>query len=211
MFAQDAATDPALLRDYVTQRFDAVEVSARWLNERERARAEQMVEKLVDWLARNPRRLIAVEREFRRELAGAAENPVQLRGRVDRLELDADGRLVVVDLKTGASVPSMEDVAVHPQLAAYQLAVREGAFAEGSVPGGAEIVALGNGGKTASVRAQVPLAEADDPEWAARLVRGAAAAMAAATFDAVVNKTCAHCPVRTSCPVSGQGRQVTQG
>jgi superfamily I DNA/RNA helicase/RecB family exonuclease len=210
MLAHDAGTDPAVLRDYVAQRFDAVEVSARWLGPRERARAEQMVEKLVGWLARNPRRLIAVEREFLRELEGAA-GPVQLRGRVDRLEMDADGRLVVVDLKTGASVPSTEDVAVHPQLAAYQLAVREGAFAEGSVPGGAEIVALGNGGKTASVRAQPPLAEADDPEWAAQMVRGAAAAMAAATFEAVVNKTCAYCPVRTSCPVSGQGRQVTQG
>jgi superfamily I DNA/RNA helicase/RecB family exonuclease len=211
MLAHDAGTDPAVLRDYVSQRFDAVEVSARWLGARERARAEQMVEKLVGWLARNPRRLIAVEREFLRELESAGAGPVLLRGRVDRLEMDADGRLVVVDLKTGASAPSMEDVAVHPQLAAYQLAVREGAFEEGSVPGGAEIVALGNGGKTASVRTQIPLDEADDPEWAAQMVRAAAAAMAAATFEAVVNKTCAHCPVRTACPVSGQGRQVTQG
>jgi hypothetical protein len=35
--------------------------------------------------------------------------------------------------------------------------------------------------------------------------------MAASTFHAVVNKKCRNCPVRRSCPVSGHGRQVTEG
>jgi len=33
--------------------------------------------------------------------------------------------------------------------------------------------------------------------------------MAASTFQAVVNSRCRACPVRTSCPVGGKGRQVT--
>jgi hypothetical protein len=33
--------------------------------------------------------------------------------------------------------------------------------------------------------------------------------MAASTFDAVANNKCRVCPVRTSCPISGKGRQVT--
>jgi superfamily I DNA/RNA helicase len=213
MLAEDATTDPAILHDYLAARFDAIEVAARWLGERERARADGMVDKLVGWLTRNPRRLLAIEREFVRLLdpAPAGGHPVELKGRVDRLEQDADGRLVVVDLKTGASVPSMEETAVHPQLAAYQLAVQEGAFVEGSEPGGAEIVALGNGGRSASVRAQPALAEAEDPGWAAAMVGEAASAMAASTFTAVVNKSCAYCPAQTACPVSGKGRQVTSG
>jgi hypothetical protein len=34
--------------------------------------------------------------------------------------------------------------------------------------------------------------------------------MAASTFQAVVNSKCRVCPVRTSCPVSGKGRQVVE-
>jgi hypothetical protein len=52
------------------------------------------------------------------------------------------------------------------------------------------------------------VAEAEDPTWAVTLVRRAASAMAASTFRAVVNNTCAYCSVRTSCPLSGKGRQV---
>jgi hypothetical protein len=34
--------------------------------------------------------------------------------------------------------------------------------------------------------------------------------MAAATFSAVANSRCRVCPVQTSCPVFGRGRQVVQ-
>ena len=55
-----------------------------------------------------------------------------LTGRVDRLEATApaeDGtrRYAIVDLKTGKSKPSGSEVAAHPQLAAYQVAVEAGA------------------------------------------------------------------------------------
>src|SRR5262249_61730985 len=71
MLAADATVDRAELVDYVAGRFDAIELSARWLAGRERDRAEAMLDKLIAWLAANPRRLIAIEPEFLVELASA--------------------------------------------------------------------------------------------------------------------------------------------
>ncbi|MFG2037352.1 ATP-dependent helicase [Dactylosporangium sp. NPDC048998] len=208
MLAADASADRAQLVAYVADRFDAIELSARWLAGRERDRAETMLDKLIGWLAGNPRRLVAIEQDFLVELADP-QAPVEIKGRVDRLELDEQGRLVVVDLKTGKSIPANANLAEHPQLAAYQAAIELGAFEESSVPGGASLVQLG--GETSAAREQVqpPLGDADDPNWAQALVRRTASTMAASTFSAVVNNKCRVCPVKTSCPVSGKGRQVT--
>jgi RecB family exonuclease len=52
---------------------------------------------------------------------------VWLEGRVDRLDRAADGSLVVVDFKTGATVPSKAAVLENAQLAVYQLAISLGA------------------------------------------------------------------------------------
>jgi RecB family exonuclease len=170
-----------------------------------------MVDKLLSWLTANPREQVAVEQAFAVRLPPDETSDgraVQLNGRVDRLERDAKGRLVVVDLKTGASAPSEADVAHHPQLAAYQVSVEAGAFGVGEAAGGAEIVAIGTTSVGPVVRAQDPLQDADDPGWGEELVRRAAATMAASTFRAVVNESCPYCPVRTTCPLSGKGRQV---
>jgi superfamily I DNA/RNA helicase/RecB family exonuclease len=209
MLAADATVNRAALVAYVADRFDAIELSARWLADRERDRAEAMLDKLVSWLAANPRRVVAIERDFIVALTDPDEQPVEIRGRVDRLEIDDEGRLVVIDLKTGKSVPANADLAEHPQLAAYQVAVEEGAFEESSLSGGAALVQLGGDTGSAREQVQLPLADADDPNWAKSLIRRTAKAMAASAFDAVTNNRCRVCPVRTSCPVSGKGRHVT--
>jgi superfamily I DNA/RNA helicase/RecB family exonuclease len=208
MLASDATADRAQLVAYVADRFDAIELSARWLAGRERDRAETMLDKLIGWLAGNPRRLVAIEQDFLVELADP-EAPVEIKGRVDRLELDEQGRLVVVDLKTGKSIPANANLAEHPQLAAYQAAIELGAFDESTIAGGASLVQLGGETNTAREQVQPPLGEADDPNWAQALVQRTAKTMAASTFNAVVNNKCRVCPVKTSCPVSGKGRHVT--
>ncbi|SCG36211.1 Superfamily I DNA or RNA helicase [Micromonospora echinaurantiaca] len=211
MLAEDASADRGALLDYVAARFDAIELAARWMAGPEQARAEAMVDKLLRWLAANPRRLLAIEHEFAVRLDDP-HRPVQLTGRVDRLEVDADGRLVVVDLKTGKSTAvTAADLAEHPQLGAYQAAVEAGAFAEfGDSSGGAALVQLGTGAKDAKEQSQPPAGEGPEAGWATALVRRTADTMAAATFAAVANSKCRVCPVRTSCPVSGQGRQVVE-
>ena len=210
MLAEDANADRERLVEYVSARFDAIELAARWLAGPEQERAQGMVDKLLRWLARNPRRLLAIEHEFTVRLEDP-NRPIQLTGRVDRLEVDEQGRLVVIDLKTGKSTTvSASDVEEHAQLAGYQAAVDAGAFDEfGDESGGAALVQLGPT-KEAREQMQLPLAEATDPNWAYAMVRRTADTMAAATFSAVANSKCRVCPVRTSCPISGQGRQVVE-
>jgi RecB family exonuclease len=210
--APDGPVDADAIRAYVADRFDQIELPARWLGQRERDRATKMVDKLLSWLAGNPRQQLAIEKAFESRLSADPDPDVPrvvLKGRVDRLERDPQGRLVVVDLKTGAGAPSAADTVVHPQLAAYQVAIQAGAFPEGTESGGAEIVAVGTSHTKPAIRVQPPLSESDDPQWADELVREAAGAMAASTFRAVVNGSCPYCSVRTSCPLSGKGRQVT--
>ncbi|MFI6133975.1 ATP-dependent helicase [Micromonospora sp. NPDC051141] len=211
MLAEDASVDRETLLEYVAARFDAIELAARWMVGPERQRAEAMVDKLLRWLAGNPRRLLAIEHEFAVRLDDPAR-PVELTGRVDRLEVDAEGRLVVIDLKTGKSTAVTErEVAEHPQLGAYQAAVEAGGFAEfGAESGGAALVQLGTGARDAKEQAQAAAGEGPEAGWATALVRRTADTMAAATFAAVANSKCRVCPVRTSCPVSGQGRQVVE-
>ena len=211
MLAEDAAVDRERLVEYITGRFDAIELAARWLAGAERARAESMVDKLLRWLATNPRRLLAIEQEFAVQLADPL-HPIDLTGRVDRLEIDESGRLVVVDLKTGKTASVTEaELAEHPQLAAYQAAVEAGAFEEhGDETGGAALVQLGTTTKDAKEQGQAALGEGEEPGWAGALVRRTAETMAASTFHAVANSRCRVCPVRTSCPISGKGRQVVE-
>ena len=62
---------------------------------------------------------------------------VRVRGRLDRLERDGAGRLVVVDIKTGKTPVSKDDAQRHAQLAMYQLAIAEGLLPQGDRPGAA--------------------------------------------------------------------------
>jgi RecB family exonuclease len=140
---------------------------------------------------------------------GSVDGPaVRVRGRIDRLERDAAGGLVVVDIKTGRSPISKDDAQRHPQVGLYQLAVAHGLVPQDGEPGGGRLVYLGKvgAGGGAAEREQDPLT----PQSVAgrlREVRQAAAATAGPEFVARVNDGCAHCPVRPSCPAhqaSGQ-------
>ncbi|WP_020525312.1 ATP-dependent helicase [Catelliglobosispora koreensis] len=209
MLADEASKDPTALVEYVAARFDAIELAARWLTGRERERADQMIAKLTRWLAENPRRLVDIEREFSVRLD--ATPPIELTGRVDRLEVDEFGNLVVIDLKTGkTTTAAASELPEHPQLGAYQVAVEEGAFDEGDVSGGAALVQLGTTHKDAKEQSQIPLRQAEDPRWAHEMVYRTADTMAASTFAAKANDSCRVCPVKSSCPVSGKGRQVVE-
>nr|WP_255429709.1 ATP-dependent DNA helicase [Streptomonospora sp. PA3] len=179
-----------------------------WFAGKERERADEMVRKLIDWHEAGERELVVTEEGFRVDIGG-----IEITGRVDRLERDAQGRAVVVDIKTGNSRPKDADLARHPQLGVYQLAVLKSAFAGLGLtePGGAELVQVGTkasfkGG--ARTQAQAPLGEDPDPGWSAELVRGVAEGMSGARFQAVRNDFCDSCAVRSSCPVHDEGKRV---
>ncbi|HSS25757.1 MAG TPA: PD-(D/E)XK nuclease family protein, partial [Mycobacterium sp.] len=133
---------------------------------------------------------------------------VRLRGRVDRLESDGAGRLMIVDVKTGKTPVSKDDAQQHAQLAMYQLAVAEGMIAAGSAgmePGGARLVYIAKTGAAGvTEREQDPLTPAARAEWR-ELVRQAADATAGPQFIARRNDGCANCPIRPCCPAHVDG------
>jgi superfamily I DNA/RNA helicase/RecB family exonuclease len=203
--AVDDSVTSAELDARIDAGWDAIDVGGPWMSTTQRERARKMVRKLLAWIQANYRDLVAVEEGFEIQLG-----QVSLHGRIDRLERDDAGRLVIVDLKTGSSAPSKQQAATNPQLGVYQLAIEEGAFpAHGQRPGGAVLVHLGTSAKSFVERTQPPLPDTEDPGWARELLERVAEGMAGSAFTASVNDYCSMCPVRTSCPADAHGGQVT--
>ncbi|MCV7379156.1 ATP-dependent helicase [Mycobacterium alsense] len=182
---------------------------APWHAANELARHRAMIEAFLEWRAQTRGELtevgVEVDVDGTLPAAGAGGGEIRLRGRVDRLERDAAGRLVIVDVKTGKTPVSKDDAQRHAQLATYQLAVAEGLIPAGTEPGGARLVYVGKTGAAgATVREQDPMTPAARDEWR-ELVRRAADATAGPEFVARRNDGCAHCPIRPSCPAHADG------
>ncbi|WP_460459939.1 RecB family exonuclease, partial [Angustibacter peucedani] len=203
----DAALDELL--DALHRRWGVLGLGEGWVGDLGRRRAEGAVTKLAAYLeAARDRGLVGTELLVD-VLLELPDGPARLTGRVDRLEQSADG-LTVVDLKTGRSQPTKDELPEQPQLGVYQLAVQEGAFDElapGAGTAGAALVQLGTKSVQPATQVQPPLP--DDGGWARELVGRVAAGMGDAVFAATLNETCDRCPVRTSCPARGEGRRVT--
>lgn len=203
----------------VTEEEIAAEIDRRWpqLGQRPGWVADQNLERaqaMGRWLARYYRQAadgdwtkVGAEVPFAVEVGRA-----RLAGRVDRVERDREGRLRVVDYKTGGSAPTKAELAEHPQLGTYQVAVEAGGFAAlGQVSGGAAIVNLGKATNPSNnVMPQAPTSAAKDPGWARRLVAETAEGMAAATFVARPDegRVCGTCPVRSACPARDEGMML---
>jgi superfamily I DNA/RNA helicase/RecB family exonuclease len=195
--------------DEISGRMDEIwadlDFGGPWQARAQRDRADTMVRKLVDWEAANDRELVVTEEGFRVDVGG-----IEITGRVDRLERDDQGRAVVVDIKTGRD--KSDDLARHPQLGVYQMAVLKGAFAKLGLtePGGAALVQVGGAAfkHQAREQPQSPLGEDPDPGWAGTLVREVATGMGGSRFTATRNKGCNACAVRACCPVQDEGRHV---
>ncbi|MBU8831176.1 ATP-dependent DNA helicase [Mycolicibacterium goodii] len=184
---------------------------AKWFSDNELARHRAMLETFTRWREDTRRQLTEVATEIPVEgvvVEPGADTPgVQVRGRLDRLERDEAGRLVVVDLKTGKSPVTKDDAQNHAQLAMYQLAVAAGLLDHGDEPGGGRLVYLGKAGAAgATEREQDPLTPDKRSEWLESVGR-AAAATAGPEFVARVNTGCANCPVRSSCPAQAGGER----
>ncbi|MPZ86325.1 MAG: DUF2800 domain-containing protein, partial [Actinophytocola sp.] len=215
--AQAAAdgADEVALRAELDRAWDAVDAGAPWFSRRERARVHAMMDTFLGWLraTRGELTQVAVEEDFAVDVP-AADPAVRIRGRVDRLEADADGHPVVVDVKTGRQPVTEADAKEHPQLAVYQLAAAYGAFTRLGLdrePGGARLlyVSKANRKKLATERNQDPVDEEGLKHWTG-VVADAAAASAGPDYVARQNPDCPRCPVRFSCPVNPSGRQVTE-
>ncbi len=205
-----SGTDEAQLTAELESLWATIPFESPWyaVNELDRHRA--MLAAFVAWRSATRHELTEVGTEVDVEGVIAApgdELPgVRVRGRVDRLERDPEGRLVVVDVKTGKSPVTKDDAQRHAQLGLYQLAIAEGVLSDGEHPGGGRLVYIGKptvGGATE--REQSALTGAGRAEWR-ETVQRAAAATAGPQFPARANDGCSHCPMRPGCPAHAAPR-----
>ena len=190
--------------------WDRLPFDAPWVSAREGMDAQAAVTRFLAWhSAPRDRELLGCEVEFAVEVDLGHDRAV-LKGAIDRVERDAEGRVVVVDLKTGKKPLPANRLAEHPQLGLYQLAVRNGAVADlaGSQvpPGGAELVQLrvDDSGRP-RVQRQGPLPVHESGRTVAELqLQSAADAVRAEAFPARPGTACAYCEFKPMCPAQSQ-------
>ncbi|QDY78910.1 ATP-dependent helicase [Streptomyces qinzhouensis] len=211
--------DLAVLMERLESVWGGLAFDAPWKSAQEKRNARDALERFLRWhvMDRGGRTPAATERDFDVVL-GAGEYEVRIRGSMDRVEKDAEGRAYIVDFKTGKQAPTGDEVARHAQLAVYQLAVREGAVDESfdgrrPLPGGAELVQLRQpapvkqgGDALPKVQAQPPL----EGEWAGELLATAAGRVLDERFTPTSGGHCANCSFRASCSARPEGRQVVE-
>ncbi|MFC8784235.1 ATP-dependent helicase [Streptomyces nigra] len=214
--------DLDVLMERLDSVWNALAFDAPWKSAQEKSHARAALERFLRWhvMDRTGRTPVASEHDFDVTLE-AGDFEVRIRGQMDRVEADADGRAYVVDFKTGKQAPSAAEVARHPQLAVYQLAVREGAVDDAfdgarPEPGGAELVQLRqgaakrDGGDTLpKVQAQQPL-DGPEGEWVGDLLATAAGKVLDERFTPTAGQHCTHCAFRASCSARPEGRHVVE-
>ncbi|MEV8432322.1 ATP-dependent helicase [Streptomyces chartreusis] len=214
--------DLDVLMERLDSVWNALAFDAPWKSAQEKGNARVALERFLQWhvMDRAGRTPVASEHDFDVTLE-AGDFEVRIRGQMDRVEADGDGRAYVVDFKTGKQAPSAAEVARHPQLAVYQLAVREGAVDDAfdgarPEPGGAELVQLRqgaakrDGGETLpKVQGQQPL-DGPEGEWVGDLLATAAGKVLDERFAPSTGQHCTHCAFRASCSARPEGRHVVE-
>ncbi|MGB9995168.1 ATP-dependent helicase [Streptomyces pseudogriseolus] len=211
--------DLDVLMERLDSVWNALAFDAPWKSVQEKENARVALERFLKWhvMDRTGRTPVASEHDFDVTLE-SGDYQVRIRGQMDRVEADGEGRAYVVDFKTGKQAPSSKEVERHPQLAVYQLAVREGAVDEvfdgvRPEPGGAELVQLRQGAAKRDGGETLPKVQAQEPlegEWVGDLLATAAGKVLDERFTPTAGQHCAHCAFRASCSARPEGRHVVE-
>lgn len=190
--------------------WDQLQFDSPWIAAREHAAAADALRRFARWHDERPdRQFVASEVPFEVTTALGDGREVVLAGTVDRLERDSAGSPVVVDFKTGKTVPARREVDNDVQLDFYQLATDVGAFASRGASGpsgGAELVQLrSDAGGLPKVQHQRPR------NGSTGVVRPVDAALQTAKavlrdekFVATSNSHCSHCDFVRLCPAAAR-------
>ncbi|MET8560408.1 ATP-dependent DNA helicase [Streptomyces flaveolus] len=211
--------DLDVLMERLDSVWNALAFDAPWKSRQEKDNARVALERFLNWhvLDRAGRTPVVSEHDFDVTLE-AGDYQVRIRGQMDRVETDAEGRAYVVDFKTGKQAPTAGEVERHPQLAVYQLAVREGAVDTAfdgvrPEPGGAELVHLRQGAAKRDGGDGLPKVQTQEPptgEWAGELLATAAGKVLDERFTPSAGQHCTHCAFRASCSARPEGRHVVE-
>ncbi len=110
----------------VESKWHTLSFESEWLEAAGQRKAKKMISNMVQYLRSfqaSAGRVVAREANFEFEFG-----KTRVRGQVDRIELHPDGRVMIVDLKTGNKAYSNEEAQQNAQLGLYQLAFENGAF-----------------------------------------------------------------------------------
>ena len=213
--AEEVATgatpaDIDVLMDRLDRVWDRLPFEARWQSEQERRAARRALERFLVWHGqhRDGRKFVAAEREFDTTLQVGGVD-VRLHGYIDRVEVDADGQVFLVDFKTGKKAKTPKEAEQSAQLAVYQLAAEN---TEGlGQTAGAELVYPRDDKEspTPTVVQQPALREQEDPAWAPKLLAEVAGTVLTERFHASGEAAvCQHCSLRRACPRQPEGREL---
>ena len=220
----------------VVDAFEAILDVPAWKRERELEDFVRLIDRTAEWSVSSTVRLTPVGVEVPVTVEVAPD--VTIHGYIDRL-VKAGEDYMVVDLKTGKTVPTKQAVKENQQLLTYQLALEHGAIVPGQrSPGegpdadadagqehGEEWVSeirTGDGLSRAGGKLVYPrstnqsVATRDqDPvppeelEEFARKLPELVAELRGPGLTARENKDCERCPIRSICPIMNEGGLVT--
>jgi superfamily I DNA/RNA helicase/RecB family exonuclease len=205
--ADAAAVDD--LMEHVDAVWGQIPFRTPWSSAREREEVRHALTRFIAWHNRpDARTVLATEHAFEAEVELPDGQRVRLHGYADRLELDAEGRVVVVDLKTGKYAAT--DLPRHPQLGLYQLAVEHGAVADlapGAGTGGAELWQLRQDSRTGlKVQPQAPQSPGEDGRTPVEAqLADAVEAIRSERFEARPGTHCERCAFAMLCPTQVSG------
>lgn len=216
----DLPPDPEVLEARADLVWAHLPFDAPWQAEAERAALRDVIRRMCDYHRSSERTVLAAEQRFEVALpidAPGLDGTVIVRGAIDRVEVDDEGRAYAVDLKTGKDTPSDVSVADHAQLAVYQAAILAGALdavaGAPTAPGGASLVQLRFDDRHSPGSPKVqeqPALVVDDLREAPIVdaLRDAVVQVRAESFPAVPSGECRRCAFVRTCPAQSLGGEV---
>jgi len=200
------AQDGDAVERAVAEAWPAMGFRSDWYADGRREALDLALARFRAWRdGRQRRRLLGTEIDFR-HVWTSASGDIEVTGRVDRLEADEAGRLVVIDFKTG-QYPDTKRNAV--QMGLYAAGARAGVF-EGQAPGvrqagPPELVWPDAEPRRADIGCRVDPVGPDSETVAMEYLDQAGDILRSGRFDAVAGDDCRYCAHLQGCPVQATG------
>ena len=207
-FARIKVEDPSISEVDLIAKLESswslIDPTEGWISNSSLKRAVKMLERFSRYHAATTRDVVGAELNFKIQVGRA-----EIRGSVDRIEVDSDGNHYVIDFKTGKTQITAEKAKENLQLACYQLAVALDGFEKKlstTSSSGAELVYLAKDSVKVTTRQQYKIDEVEVKAKIEEIAEG----MGAESFQARINAMCENCVVKACCPIQSQGRTVIE-
>ena len=183
--------------ELLTSNWKLVDPETGWISRTSMGRAVLMLKRFYKY-----RESMAGKREFTEAEASYKFNIGRafISCKIDRIETTIDGKLYVIDFKTGKNAISIDDAKTDAQMQLYQYAVGNG----DQEVAGASLVYLDHDLKGNKTRDQLPI----DRKAVEERIEKTAVLMGGKSYLAVQNKNCQFCQLKTSCPIQIEGRKL---